>query len=306
MARTKGEIKCLPRPDVRPPVECPTHTSSPFGTRTSYVRKCGSHGGMDTPTATARRPVHPIAGREPGSRYPPPATGQHEPHPPCGAPVIVHVHIPIPLYEQVQVDPEQAASQRFPVLSLQDAWHEVAVLGPEVPPPEHEVAPPVGRGMLGHTVLGALPAGATTVVGFGVLLSEQAERACCSESHPPTNCASPELSQVGRIPSMQRKKAYTCDAHPGIIAGKFVQLVAQSLPPPREHPAAATLLQMSEHALETSVEEQLSPHAANGPVPPPESSRAPHPRAGTRAIAAAAETILTFHIAFTIVITFAP
>jgi hypothetical protein len=97
---------------------------------------------------------------------------------------------------------------------------------------------------------------------------------------------------------MQRKKAYTCGAHSGVIAGKFVQLVTQSPAPAKEHPAAAILPQMSEHALPTSVEEQLSAHMANEPVPPPESSRAPHPRAGTSAIAAAAKTILTFDIAF--------
>lgn len=211
---------------------------------------------------------------------------------------MVHVHIPIPLYEQVQVDPEQAASQRLPLLSLHEDWQEGDALAPALPLPEHDVAPAVARGMLGHTLLDAPPIGWTTGVAVGELLSEQVESACCCGSHSPTNCASPELSQVGRTPSMQRKKAYTCAAHPGIIAGRFEQLVAQSLPPPREHPAAATLPQMSEHALETSVEEQLSPHAANGPVPPPESSRAPHPRAGTNAIAAAAERILSFHIAF--------
>jgi hypothetical protein len=213
---------------------------------------------------------------------------------------MVQVHMSIPLYEQVQVDPEQAASQRLPVLSLHDDWHEADVFGPAVPPPEHELAPATGRGMLGHTLLDVPldvpPMGWTTGVEFGVLLSEQVERACCCGSHPPANCASPELSQVGCIPSMQRKKAYTCAAHPGIIAGRFVQLVTQSLPRARVQPAAATLPQMSEHALETSVEEQLSPHTANAPVPPPESSRAPHPKAGTNAIAA--ETILTFHIAF--------
>jgi hypothetical protein len=206
------------------------------------------------------------------------APGQHDEQEPA-APVIAQVHRSTPLYVHLQDEPEHAASQTSPALS----WHVVEQLGtsfvpvPALPKPEHE-PPPTGRGMFGHTLSGTLPAGLVTVVD-GPLLSRQSVKACCWESHPPTYCAIPMLSQVGCMFSMQRRNAKAGDAHDGVIEIVSAQLVGQLVSSPEEHPACAILSQMSAHAEEISVGVQLSPQVPSGPVSLPglEVVWPPHP-----------------------------
>ncbi len=204
--------------------------------------------------------------------------------------VIAHVQASIPLYVQVQVAPAQSASHRLPALSEHDSLHIMMPLAPPADPPaEHVRSDPEGRGMPGQTVLGTMPvpvaAGpvGVTVESEGPM---QLDRACCWESHPPKNCALPELSQVGCIPSMQRRNAYAADVQEGAMAGSCEQLDMQSLDPD-EHPDCAIFWQMSAHEAETWAGEQLSPHEASAPSSPASVVRAPQPVVDANRIAAA-------------------
>jgi len=217
--------------------------------------------------------------------------------------VIGQVQASTPLYVQVQVEPVQSASHRLPELSEHDEPHVVGAPPdpPADPNPEHERSDPEGRGMPGQTVSGTLlgpvpPPGFVT--GTAVEGPTQFDRACSWASHPPTNCALPELSQVGCMPSMQRRNAYAADVHDGAMAGSCEQPDMQSFDPD-EHPDCAIFWQMSAQEAETWAGVQLSPHEASGPAPslPASVVRAPQPVVDANRIAAAPRTMHSFFMA---------
>jgi len=95
-------------------------------------------------------------------------------------PVIVQLQVSPPLYVQTHVEPEQAASQSLPALSLHEAPQDVGsppLAGPEAPA-EHDLAPLATRGMPGHT-----SGGTPVIVVVGPLSARQSSRVRSSAAH---------------------------------------------------------------------------------------------------------------------------
>src|SRR5215831_11607077 len=111
------------------------------------------------------------------------------------------------------------------------------------PEPEHAIAPPVDRGMLGQTSAGTLAQTPPPGLPPGEppetpLSARQAITACCAGSHA-ANCRVPESEQVGGNESRQRRNSLATDMQAGAIEGKDVQFITQSLLLADKH--AATL-----------------------------------------------------------------